>query len=334
MMMKSIGFVFSLFFLVSCVEQDSFDPKRSETSSQIFLNIDEMIDYAPEMIGPGVISTGNFEGHATVSPDGKEIYFAIYTHDHGYSTIAYSIIDDSTWSKPQIVEFSGRYSDGSPALSPDGERLFFSSTRPIGGDHAKSDNDIWYVERTASGWGEPIHLGDAINTEAREFSPSVDLDGKLYFCSDRPNGRGDMDVYESALVNGNYEIPVNLGDSINSIYREGNVGVSPDGTLLFVMVQNRPGDYGYDDIHYSVKKGNEWSNAKNIGELINTYTYDFSPKVSPDGSYLYLTSRVNRDYNRIGQRAYTYDEYQDYLSSPLNGFGNIYRIGIGELGLE
>jgi Tol biopolymer transport system component len=332
--MKMTAFFFVLLILVSCTEQESFKPKELDKSSKTFLNIKEMIDYAPEMIGPGVISTKNFEGHATVTPDGKEIYFAIYNNDHSYSTIAYSKTDGSTWSKPQIAAFSGKYRDGSPALSPDGKKLFFASNRPISGFSANSHNDIWYIEKTAKGWGEPIHLGAHINTGFGEFSPSVDLDGNLYFCSDRPNGLGNMDVYKSAFVNGKFETPVNLGDSINSEYREGNVGVSPDGNLLFIMVQNKPGDYGWDDIHYSFKKGNGWSKAKNIGEIINTSTFDFSPKVSPDGTYLYFTSRLNRDFNLTGEAVYTYDDYQNYLNSPLNGFGNIYRIKISELNLE
>ena len=74
--------------------------------------------------------------------------------------------------------------------------------------------------------------------------------------------------------------------------------------------------------------------AKNIGDIVNTYTYDFAPKVSPDGSYLYFSSRINRDFNLTNQGPYTYDEYQNNLNSPLNGFGNIYRIKISELNLE
>ena len=134
--------------------------------------------------------------------------------------------------------------------------MLFSSNRPTSGTSPKSDIDIWYVERSSNGWGEPIHFGAQINTEFREFSPSVDSDGNLYFCSNKPNGLGNMDIYMSAFVDGKYEIPINLGDSINSEHREGNVGISPDGTLLFFMVQHKPGDYGYDDIHYSFKKGN------------------------------------------------------------------------------
>jgi len=331
--MKSIASSFAFLALLSCTQQESSTPGETENSPAVYLNIETMIDYAPEMVAPGVISTGDFEGHATVTPDGKEIYFAIYNNDHSYSTIAHSSREGSTWSKPRTVGFSGKYSDGSPALSPDGTKLFFSSNRPTNGTSAKRDLDIWYVERTSDGWGDPIHLGAHLNTEFREFSPSVDLDGNLYFCSNRPGGVGDMDIYKSTFVDGNYMLPKNLGDSINSKYRDGNVGISPDGTLLFIMVQNKPGDYGYDDIHYSLKKEDEWSKAKNIGEMVNTYTYDFSPKVSPDGTYLYFSSRINRDFNLTGKDVYTYDEFQNHLNSPLNGFSNIFRIKIGELSL-
>jgi len=149
--MKSI--VSSLIFLIllSCSQQESSNRQVLENSPTVYLNIMEMIDYAPEMVAPGVISTGNFEGHATVTLGGKEIYFAIYNNDHSYSTIVYSLKNGRTWSKPQIVGFSGKYSDGSPALSPDGTKLFFSSNRPISGISTRSDIDIWYVEKTSNG---------------------------------------------------------------------------------------------------------------------------------------------------------------------------------------
>ena len=84
-----------------------------------------MIDYEPEMLAPGTISKASFEGHARITPNGKEVYFAIYSHDHDYSTNAYSTKMKGTWSEPEIVTFSGKYRDGSPALSPDGMKLYF-----------------------------------------------------------------------------------------------------------------------------------------------------------------------------------------------------------------
>lgn len=296
--------------------------------------IDELVDYEPEMVGPYIISKASFEGHASITPDKKEIYFTVYSNDHGYSIIAYSQNSKGTWTEPQIPEFSGKYRDGSPALSPDGSRLYFSSNRPVNGSKLNESNDIWYVDRIASGrWSSPVWLGDKINTSYNEFSPSVDIKGNLFFCSNRPSGFGDMDIYVADFEDGKLQEPRILDHSINTEYHEGNVGISPDGKLLLFMVQNKPGDFGYDDIHYSVKVDGKWRPGKNIGSIINTYTYDFSPKVSPDGKMLYFASRINRSFISPDVPV-TYKLFQEHLNSPLNGFGNIYRIELRRINLK
>lgn len=292
--------------------------------------------YIPKMVGPGTVSQHYFEGHASVMPDNAETYFAVYSNDHTYSIIAFSKrASDGRWQSPEIAPFSGEYSDGSPALSPDGKRLFFSSRRPHSGSSSINEsNDLWYVERDENGnWGEPKWLGPEINSVENDFSPSVDMRGNLYFCSNRSNGFGDMDVYFSPRkANGDWSKPVLLGPSVNSQYHEGNVGVSPDGNLLFVMVQNKPGDFGYDDIHYTFKTKGRWQPLKNLGVIVNTETYDFSPKVAPDGKTLYFSSRINRDYHNASL-SFTFHSFAESLNSPLNGLGNIYTIEIEKLEL-
>lgn len=296
--------------------------------------IAEQIDYLPKMVGPGIISTAAFEGHASITPDGTELYYAIYSNDHAYSTIAYSSLVNGVWTTPKIAPFSGRWSDGSPALSPDGNRLYFSSKRPLPGRDSINSSDLWFVERAAGkAWGSPVHLGESINTPYYEFSPSVDQQGNLYFCSSKPGGFGDLDVYYAEREGDSWKEPILLGEAINSEYHEGNVGISPDGQWLFTMIQHKPGDLGYDDIHYSFKRGDKWLPSKNLGTTVNTYTYDFSPKVSPDGKTLYFSSRLNRDFAQ-SKEPYTYETFQAYLNGPLNGFGNIYQIALDQLDLQ
>lgn len=290
------------------------------------------LDYVPQMVSPGVISSPLFEGHASISPDENEMYYVIYNNDHSYSTIVVSRKVGGVWQQPEIAPFSGAYSDGSPALSPDGNSLFFSSNRPVGGEDVNQSHDIWVVSRESNGWGKPVHLKE-INSESFDFSPSVDASGNLYFCSNRAGGFGDMDVYVSQFKDGRYESPRLLSENINSQYHEGNVGVSPAGDLLFVMVQHKPGDFGYDDIHVSVKSDGRWGYLKNIGGIVNTKTYDFSPKVSPDGRTLYFSSRLNASFFSPVQK-YSYQSYADRLNSPLNGFGNIYKIPISDLQIK
>ena len=313
--------------LITACSVSTEDYTSNETSTPSVIQ-----GYRPQVVGPNVISTSAFEGHASITPDGNEIYYAIYSNDHSYSTIAYSKKENGSWRDPQIVSFSGQYSDGSPALSPDGQKLFFSSKRPFNQEKEISTN-IWFVERNGDSWGEPKPLSDKVNSSYTEFSPSVDKNGNLFFCSNRPGGYGDMDVYFSAYVDGSYREAILLDSTINSKYHEGNVGVSPDGKMLFIMRQHYPGDYGYDDIHVSIRSSNKWSSAQNIGEVVNTPTYDFSPKVSPDGKQLYFSSRLNIDFIKEDSR-YTYRSFQAQLQSPFNGLGNIYIIPIQDLKLH
>lgn len=326
--MKQLSILALMVTMMACLQETD----RQPPSSIDFL---KKLNYRPKMVGPNVISTSHFEGHASITPSGEEIYYAIYSNDHRYSTIAYATKMTNTWQAPKIAPFSGKYSDGSPALSPDGNSLFFSSKRPINQDtQINSSNDIWVVRRAKDKpWGKPTRLREGINTAFNEFSPSVDQSGNLYFCSDRPEGFGSMDIYFAAYVNEEYQQPVLLDSTINSKYQEGNVGVSPDGTILFLMIQHLPGDYGYDDIHYSIKQANgKWQKARNVGPIINTYTYDFSPKISPDGRRLYFSSRISPDFG-AKDTAYSFQTFDSQLKSPLNGFGNIYQIDLDQLNL-
>ena len=84
----------------------------------------------------------------------------------------------------QIAPFAEpelEYADGHPSFTPDGNRVFFHSHRPLlPGGERKEDADIWYVERQGSGWGEPVNLGPPVNTDSSEFGPTISPSGDLY----------------------------------------------------------------------------------------------------------------------------------------------------------
>jgi hypothetical protein len=91
-------------------------------------------------------------------------------------------------------------------VSPDGARLFFISKRP-----PEDDFDIWVVERSGNGWGEPRNLGAPVNTEGDELCPSAASDGTLYFSScGRTDSRGRCDLYRARFRDGQYLEPENL----------------------------------------------------------------------------------------------------------------------------
>jgi Tol biopolymer transport system component len=94
---------------------------------------------------------------------------------------------------PGIV--STRHYENSITISPDGTQLFFSSYRPVEANAPpKKDWDIWVVDRTEHGWSQPHNLGPTINTVDRESSPSVTMDGTLYF---KRSGSGLSNIYRS-----------------------------------------------------------------------------------------------------------------------------------------
>src|SRR5262245_60380599 len=236
------------------------------------------------------LSTGQEESNITFMPDGKTAYFQKGIAWSRLSIIVFSELKNGKWTEPEVAPFSGRYRDGTPFISPDGKRLFFNSVRPVDGKTAKRDLDIWFVEKTANGWGEPQNLGLPINTADHETSPSVTADGTLYFSSNRAGTRGGSDIYRSRLVDGKYTEPEPLDDEINSPSFDANPCIDARGERLF-FASSRPGGAGATDIYLSVNRNDHWETARNLGNPINTPAAELWTALSPDGRYLFFYSK-------------------------------------------
>ena len=136
----------------------------------------------PRLFAPGVVSTGLATRDIAMTPDGDELYFSVTLGDRTMIMVTRQV--DGVWSVPEVAPFSGRYLDIEPAISPDGRRFFFLSTRPQPGQEEKPGwvyQDIWVMDREGDGWGEPFNLGPPVNSDAPEFFPSITNDGTLYF---------------------------------------------------------------------------------------------------------------------------------------------------------
>lgn len=116
----------------------------------------------PKIFAPNFISTEEYEFGSVFNSDGTAFYFGVDVGN--YSEIRYSNLENGKWSKPKVF-LSGEYSYNDPFLSPDENRLYFISRRPLDGVSAKKeDHDIWYVEREKEGWSAPINAGTNINS--------------------------------------------------------------------------------------------------------------------------------------------------------------------------
>ena len=155
------------------------------------------------------------------------------------------IIGEPTNLGPTI---NSRYIESAPFISPDGLSLFFASDFPDG----LLDYDLWVTTRasTSDPWGEPVKLGQTINTPDTEWHPSITADGlELYFDSDRPGGEGSQDLWVSKRqsTDDEWDAPVNLGPAINTPEFEEAASISPDG-LILVWDSDRLDGFGESDI--------------------------------------------------------------------------------------
>ena len=152
------------------------------------------------------------------------------------------------WQNERLVAFNA---DGAntahPTLSPDGQLLIFSSDREGG----MGGMDLWAVAKTGDDWGEPYHLGRAINTIGNDVFPFLHADGTLYYSStteDPDDEEGHLDIYYSRLDGANWGKGIGLGRPFNS--DDDDYGLIVDETnKKGYFSSDRPGGLGGDDIY-------------------------------------------------------------------------------------
>ena len=246
-----------------------------------------------EIFAPDIISTDQSEINSVFAPDRDEFYFTTWTREAGTKILVTSQID-GRWTVPEAAPFSNHLSDVDVAISYDGARVFFSTRRPRPGEvETREDGfDIWYADRTETGWGEEQYLGPVVNSGKSQVYPTVTRDGTLYFQAVREGGYGKADIYRSRLVDGEYQTPKNLGPVVNSENYEGDVFVAHDESYLIVSIYGRNDGLGEGDLYISFSNpDNGWSSPKNMGPGINSDKRDFCPMVTPDGKYLFFSSK-------------------------------------------
>jgi Tol biopolymer transport system component len=304
------------------------DPKaKSKTTARSPFQAESA---SPTLLGPGVISTGDDESHAALSPDGDRLYFLKNSPTFDHWTIVTSQWKQSQWTYPTVASFSGRWSDADPFLTEDGSKLYFISTRPVDAT-PKTDTDLWTVSKDASGgWGTPVHLGPNVNSPESEWFPTVTRDGTLYFGSERAGGLGGADIWRSRKVNGVYQAPENLGGPINTPAGEFEPMVSPDESFLVFAAIGKKGGLGAFDLWISFNQSGRWSDPVRLDETINSPAWDFAPRLTPDGRTLLFTSSRGS----VGQaldHPVTYEELLSRLHSPGNGLRDIYYVSVSAL---
>jgi hypothetical protein len=281
------------------------------------------------LVGAGVISTGDYDSHAALSPDGRDLYFLRLAPDFSRWSVFVSHLANGRWSSPEVALFSGQWQDADPSITADGQHLYFVSDRPIdAGGARRPDHDIWVMDRTATGWSEPRHLPAPVNSDADEWYPIALKNGALYFGSQRKEANGGGDIYR-AMPRGDRGYAVeNIGAPVNTAAAEYEAFVTEDERLMLFTATRRPDSLGDFDLYVSHKQPDDrWGEPVNLGPEINSPVRELSPKLTPDGKRLMWTSCRTPALPNHPQRRTTADVLQEF-HAPGNGLGDIYEIDV------
>ncbi|QCE40324.1 OmpA family protein [Psychroserpens sp. NJDZ02] len=201
------------------------------------------------------LNTKFHESSTSFTQDGNTVYFTRNNYFKGKVRKSGEKVNglkifkaefvNGAWKKMVSMPFNNDdYNVAHPALSLDETKLYFASDMP--GTHGKSD--IYYVDILEDGaYGEPVNLGDAINTEGRENFPYISNNGTLYFSSDGQQGLGGLDIFMTKLDDPNQEI-TNLGKPINSS-RDDFEFIIDEFSNIGYLTSNRYNGKGDDDIY-------------------------------------------------------------------------------------
>ena len=187
------------------------------------------------------------EGVCCFSPDGRTMYLTQCKTDANYprfATIVASSRSDATWSKPTEITISKDTltSFAHPAVSPDGEWLYFVSDMPGG----LGGYDIWRCRLFGNNEvGTIENLGPLVNTAGDEKFPAFRPNGDFYFSSDGHPGMGGLDIYILKKGARNLEHPVG---PLNS--QGDDFGMTFEGRYNRGYFSSNRGDTrGYDHIY-------------------------------------------------------------------------------------
>ncbi len=218
-----------------------------------------------------LINTDKVEYGAIVTPFGIYVTRAEGRWGKSGKTTIYEI--DSKTSAITPASFSNsKFSDSDPFYHHTNKQLCFVSTRPVRLEQKDNPNgDIWCVERESNAWGEALRLPEPVNSSAREYSPVFDVQGQLYFASDRSGGFGQGDIYQAILTTNSEKsdwVVTNLGPAINTKHGEWNLGLRPDGKAMIIEASSRPENLSIPgDLYFSEIVNGEWSQSVALSGL-------------------------------------------------------------------
>lgn len=256
-------------------------------------------DPVPVVFAPGSISGSANDLSPAFTPDGNTVFF---TRSNGsQSTVVLSHRVRGQWSKPAIASFSGEWRDLEVAMAPDGSYLVFVSNRPAapggkpldgfynGQAQPAAGGNIWRVDRTTTGWGEPRRLPDAVNSNPSIYSPSVVGDGSIYFM--QPIGSGTrFHLFRAQRTGDTFAQPVVVPVATDTATGDFDPAVARDESFM-VFSSSRLHEKG-NSLFIVVRADGAWGAPEYMGDAVSEPGgNNIEARLSPDNRTLYFSSR-------------------------------------------
>ncbi len=272
-------------------------------------HLDQHYIFNPINLGDNV-NTAYSEYLPTLSVDDSLLVFSRIAKNGGEYFYRSRMIDALHFTKAEKIpgDLNIEMFKGALTVSMDGEWMIFAGN--ISGK-TYGDYDLFISYYTSNGWSEPENMGQNINSEYWESTPSLSPDKRaLYFSSKRPGGFGGTDLYVCYRdVRGKWGPAINLGAAINTKGDEQAPFIHADNQTLYFTSSGLPG-YGGTDL-FIVRKDSlgVWGNPENLGFPINTIENDGSMTVAPNGFDAYYAS--DRSDSKGGLDLYHFELRED-----------------------
>ncbi len=272
--------------------------------------IENQVEFEPIKL-PEQINTSEKEYFPSVSADNKAIFFTrLIKNENGETQedIYVSYFDQNEWinAKSLGIQINTPNNEGAHTISADGTFIIFTRCTQ------NESCNLFCSQKDESGfWLPPVELPAPVNSRYWDTQPSLTPDGKtLYFTSNRPGGKGKMDIWVTKYSgNGKWSKPKNLDTNINTEGNEMSPFIHFDKKTLYFTSDFFPG-MGKFDIFCSKKDtiGN-WSKPINLGFPINTEADEYRLVIDPLGEKAFFSSE--REYKN--QHDIYYFELPEHL---------------------
>lgn len=250
------------------------------------------VPYNPINLGANV-NTADFEYFPSLTTDGKTLIFTRNRRDErGHHQEDFYVSNRSAdgWSAALNLgpPINTDGNEGAQCISPDGQWIFMTACNRKDGE---GSCDIYISRKTANGWSEPRNPKTPLNSDKWESQPGFSVDGKtLYFSSNRPGGKGGMDIWYSTFITGKgWGEPKNLV-IINTAGNEQSPFIHPDDQTLYFSSDGLPG-LGKQDLFYCRRQPDGyWGVPQNMGYPINTPGDEQGLMVSAQGDTAFIST--------------------------------------------